>query len=93
MRAHARTHTDARTHARMHTHTHTHTHKLAVLPSVKRQVICVGDRMKMDKHKAWNNNSVVAPQSVGSMTTKGNMKPIFRAGLMLSQAYNAVSWI
>ena len=31
----------------------------------------------MNKHKAWNNNSVVAPKSVGSMTTKGQMKPTF----------------
>ena len=25
----------------------------------------------MDKHKAWNNNSVIAPKFVGSMTTEG----------------------
>ena len=28
------------------------------------QVFCVGDRLKMDKHNAWNNNSVVAPKSI-----------------------------
>ena len=28
-------------------------HTLASLPSVKRQVLCVGDRLEMVKHKAW----------------------------------------
>ena len=32
---------------------HRQTNKLALLPLVKRQVFCVGDRLKMDKHKAW----------------------------------------
>ena len=50
--------------------------KLAFLfSSVNRQVFCVGDRFK---HEAWNNNSVVAHKSVGSMTTKGQMRPTFR---------------
>ena len=26
---------------------------LALLPLVKRQVFCLGDRLKMDKQKAW----------------------------------------
>ena len=29
----------------------------------------------MDKHKAWNKNFVVAPKSVGSMTTIGQVQP------------------
>ena len=33
------------------------TDKLALLPSVKRQVFCVGDSFKMDKPKASNNCS------------------------------------
>ena len=45
------------------------TEKLALLPSVNRQVFCVGARLKMDKHKAQNNYSVVS-LLVGSMTTK-----------------------
>ena len=49
---------------------------LALLPSVKRQVFCEGDRLKMDKHKAWAT-TIVAPKSVGSLTTKGQMKPIY----------------
>ena len=60
--------------------------KLALLPSVKRQTFCVGDGFKMDKHKAWNNKSVVAHKSVGSMTTKGQMKPTLRVSLTASQA-------
>ena len=40
----------------------------------------------MNKHEAWNNNSVVDPKSVGSMTTKGQMKPTFMVSLMASQA-------
>ena len=39
--------------------------KLALLPLVKSQVFCVGDRLKMDKHKAWATTTV-APKSVGS---------------------------
>ena len=31
----------------------------------------------MDKHMAWDS-FCVAPKSVGSMTTKGQMKPTFR---------------
>ena len=41
---------------------------LALLPLVKRQVFCEGDRLKMDKHKAWAT-TIVAPKSVGSSTT------------------------
>ena len=40
------------------------TDKLVLLSSVKMQVFCVGDRLKMNKHKAWNNNSVDSPKSV-----------------------------
>ena len=40
--------------------------------SQKRQVFCVGDRLKMVKHKAWAT-TIVAPKSVGSMTTKGQI--------------------
>ena len=58
---------------------------LALLPLVKRQVFCVGDRLKMDKHKAWAT-TIVAPKSVGSSTTKGQMKPTFRVSLTASQA-------
>ena len=54
------------------------TDKLALLTSVKRQVHCVGNRLKMDKHKAPKNNSVVAPKSVGSLSTKGQKKSTFR---------------
>ena len=61
------------------------TDKLALLPLVKRQVFCVGDRLKMDKHKAWAT-TIVAPKSVGSSTTKGQMKPTFRVSLTASQA-------
>ena len=43
---------------------------------VKRQTFFVGDRLKMDKYKGWNNNSIVAPKYVGSMTTKGQMKAV-----------------
>ena len=62
-----------------------HTHTLALLPSVKRQVFWVGDRLKMVKHKAWAT-TIVAPKSVGSMTTKGQMKPTCRVSLTASQA-------
>ena len=41
----------------------TETDKLPLLRWVKRQIFCVGDRLKMNKHNAWNNNSVVAPNS------------------------------
>ena len=51
--------------------------KLALFPLVKRQVFCVRVRLKMNKHKACNNNSVVAPKLVGSMTANGQMKPTF----------------
>ena len=61
------------------------TDTLALLPLVKRQVFCVGDRLKMDKHKAWAT-TIVAPKSVGSSTTKGQMKPTFRVSLTASQA-------
>ena len=54
------------------------TDKLALLPSVKRQVHCVGNRLKMDKHKAPKNNSAVAPKSVGSLSTIGHKKSTFR---------------
>ena len=39
----------------------------------------------MDKHKAWAT-TIVAPKSVGSSTTKGQMKPTFRVSLTASQA-------
>ena len=61
------------------------THTLALLPLVKRQVFCVRDRLKMDKHKAWAT-TIAAPKSVGSMTTKGQMKPTCRVSLRASQA-------
>ena len=44
--------------------------------------------MKMNEHKAWNNNSVVAPKSVGSMNTKGQMKPTFNFAGMREQPKN-----
>ena len=58
---------------------------LALLPSVKRPVFCVWDRLKMDKHKAWTT-TIVAPKLVESSTTKGQMKPTFRVSLTASQA-------
>ena len=75
-RARARTHT--------HTHTHTHIHTPALLPSVKRQVFCIGESLKMVKHQAWAT-TIVASKSLGSMTTKGQMKPTFRLSLTASQ--------
>ena len=39
-------------------------HTLALLPSAKRQVFCVGDRLKMVKHQAWAT-TIVAPKLVG----------------------------
>ena len=39
----------------------------------------------MDKHKACAT-TIVAPKSVGSSTTKGQMKPAFRVSLTASQA-------
>ena len=52
---------------------------------VKMQVSCVGDRLKMNKHKACSNNSVVAPKSVGSMTTRGQMKQTIRVSFNCSK--------
>ena len=60
------------------------THTLALLPLVKRQVFCVGDRLKMVKHQAWAT-TIVTPKSVGSMTTKGQMEPTLRVSLTASQ--------
>ena len=51
--------------------------KLALLPSVKRQVLCVMDRSKMVKDHVWATTTI-APKSVGSMATKGQMKPTCR---------------
>ena len=48
----------------LHQH-HTHTLSLALSPLVKRQVFCVGDRLKMVKHQAWAT-TIVAPKLVGS---------------------------
>ena len=39
----------------------------------------------MDKHKAWAT-TIVAPESVGSSTTKGQMNTTFRVSLTASQA-------
>ena len=36
-------------------------------------------------HEPWSNNSIVALKWVGSMTTKGQVKKIFRKGLIVSQ--------
>ena len=33
-----------------------HPDMLGLLPLVKRQVFCIGDRLKMDKHKAFRRN-------------------------------------
>ena len=56
-RTHARTHacTHASTHARTHTYKHT---PLALLPWVKRQVLCFRDRLKMVKHKVLSLNGL-----------------------------------
>ena len=51
----------------------------------KRQVFCVGDRLKMDRHKALAS-TIVTPKLVGSSTTKGWMKPTFRVSLTASHA-------
>ena len=39
----------------------------------------------MDKYEAWAT-TIVAPKSVGSLITKGQMKPTFRVRIMASQA-------
>ena len=40
----------------------------------------------MDKHQPWNNHSVVAPKSVGSMTTiAGSRVPSRAAGLSVAK--------
>ena len=54
--------------------TSTLSNTLALLPSVKRQIFCVGNRLTIVKHKAWAT-TIVAPKSVRSMTTKEQMKP------------------
>ena len=61
------------------------TNTLALLPLVKGEVFCVGKRLKMVKHKAWAT-TIVAHKSVGSMTTKGQMKPTCRMSSTASQA-------
>ena len=60
-------------------------HTVDLLPSLKRKVFCVGDRLKMVKHKAWAT-TIVTPKLVVSMTTKGQMKPTCRVSLTASQA-------
>ena len=47
---------------------------LLISSSSRTYPLCVGDRLKIDKHKAWAT-TIVAPKSVGSSTTKGQMKP------------------
>ena len=42
-------------------------------PSVKKQLFCVGDVLKMVKQKAWATTAV-APKLVESMTTKEQTK-------------------
>ena len=39
----------------------------------------------MVKHKAWATN-ILVPKQMGSMTTKGQLKPTFKVNLMESQA-------
>ena len=41
--------------------------------------------MKLVKRKAWVI-TIVAPRSLGSMTTKGQMKPAFTVSLTASRA-------
>ena len=66
--------------------THSVTHTLALLPLVKRQVFCVGDRLKMVKRKAWAT-TIVVPKPVGPfMTMKEQMKPTCRVSLTAPQA-------
>ena len=50
------------------------TDKLALLPSVKRQVFGVWDMLKTDKHKVWNNNSIVTPKLADEAYLQ--MKPV-----------------
>ena len=45
----------------------THT---GLIPSVKGQAFCFGDRLKLVRHGAWAT-AIVAPESVGSVTTIG----------------------
>ena len=45
--------------------------------------------MKMVKHKALSNHYVIAPKLVGSMTTRGQMKPTFRVNIKVSQERTA----
>ena len=47
--------------------------------------MCVRDRLKMVKCKAWAN-TIVATKLAGTMTTKGQMKQILRVNFMESQA-------
>ena len=58
------------------------TDKLALLPLVKRRVFSVKDRLKsnlkMDKHKACKNNSVVTLKSVGSNDHERTDEAIFQ---------------
>ena len=52
------THTHcSRPHAGSRSRMDIQTDTLALLPSVKRQVFCGGDRLKKDKHKAWATTS------------------------------------
>ena len=43
----------------------------------------------MVKHKALSNHYVIAPKLVGSMTTRGQMKPTFRVNIKVSQERTA----
>ena len=69
---HTRAHTDT-PQTQKQKQTNKQTNK-TLLPSVKRQVFCVRDRLKMVTHRAWETTIGVS-KSVGSMTTKGQMKP------------------
>ena len=53
--------------------------------SPKRQVFCVGERLEMAKNQAWAT-TIVAPDSAGSVTTGGRIKPTFSASSAASQA-------
>ena len=60
-------------------------HTLALLLSVLRWEVFVGDRSKTVNLKTWAI-TIVAPKSVGSRTTKAQMKPAFEVSSSASQA-------
>ena len=54
----------------------------------KRQVFYARDRLKIVRNKAWATTTV-APESVRSLTTKGQMEPTFKVSLTAFESYSA----